>query len=151
MPKRLENPLEHYIPVPECGCWLWLGGERNGYGVVSNLPGRSVGAHRLFYTSFVGPIPPGMDLCHKCDTPICVNPDHLFPGTRKQNMQDALLKGRMSVNGPSGQRSTLTENHIAQIRQLKGFVYQRIVADAYGVNLSTIYKIQAGKGWRSTS
>ena len=58
--------------------------------------GRTVLAHRWYYEQKYGPIPPELDACHKCDNPGCVNPDHVFLGTQKDNMQDALAKGRMA-------------------------------------------------------
>jgi hypothetical protein len=84
---------------PVSGCWLWqrsVCGGRLKYGQFS-IDGRCILAHRASYLLHKGPIPPGMDVCHSCDTPLCVNPDHLFVGTRKRNMEDAKSKGRMAT------------------------------------------------------
>ncbi|MGD4429391.1 HNH endonuclease signature motif containing protein, partial [Xanthomonas citri pv. citri] len=82
------------IPVPESGCWLWLGAEKgNGYGNVKEGR-RNTTAHRRSWEEHNGPIPKGMHVCHKCDTRPCINPDHLFLGTRKQNMADCVAKDR---------------------------------------------------------
>lgn len=90
-PSRMEN----YIPVPESGCWLWLGGwDANGYGKVSRNGKVITTAHRLFYFERNGPIPTGLVVCHKCDTPACCNPDHLFLGTYQDNIDDMIRKGR---------------------------------------------------------
>ena len=87
---------EKSIPVPETGCWLWTGQtNRSGYGVVW-FDGRMWLAHRLSYITFVSGVPDGLHVCHKCDTPACINPDHLFAGSNKENMHDASNKGRLN-------------------------------------------------------
>ena len=80
------------------GCWLWTGGlTTSGYGILytskQDKPRRRL-AHRLMYEIEHGPIPDGLFVCHRCDNPPCVNPDHLFLGTASDNMQDMLSKGR---------------------------------------------------------
>jgi hypothetical protein len=83
------------IPVPEAGCWLWTGRRATaGYGVITGPHQQKIGAHRAAFEAFIGPIPDGLLVCHKCDTPACCNPQHLFLGTHKDNMQDMALKGR---------------------------------------------------------
>lgn len=77
------------------GCWLWAGSKRSemGYGSFV-VRGRSFAAHRVSWELTHGPIPPGLKVLHKCDVPACVNPDHLFLGTDKDNHQDKAAKGR---------------------------------------------------------
>lgn len=75
-------------------CWLWAGPfAGKGYGQL-NADGKRWRASRLAYTLECGPIPDGMFVCHHCDTPACVRPDHLFLGTNSDNARDAAAKGR---------------------------------------------------------
>lgn len=79
--------------VPESGCWVWVGTvNHGGYGRCSPSLYGSRYAHRAFYQMFVGPIPDGLEVCHHCDVPACVNPDHLYAGTHKQNVADILRR-----------------------------------------------------------
>ena len=74
----------------ENGCWLWTGAKRgHGYGCVLDTT-----SHRLMYAVAIGEIPAGICVCHHCDTPACLNPHHLFLGTRSDNVQDMIRKGR---------------------------------------------------------
>ena len=83
------------IPVPGPGCWIWLGScDERGYGYL-RFNGRNQRAHRASYETVNGPIPSGLSICHKCDTPSCVNPDHLFAGTQRDNLRDASAKKRI--------------------------------------------------------
>lgn len=93
---------EHSIPEPNTGCWLWLGSvDRKGYGRVN---GRKTGvglAHRLAFTVNVKDGAGDLLVCHKCDQPSCVNPDHLYAGTFHDNATDRVRRGngagRMSI------------------------------------------------------
>ena len=107
------------IPVPEAGCWLWLASRyRCGYGQVS-WKRKTTAAHRASYTAFVGEIPSGMFVCHKCDTRSCINPDHLFLGTAKDNSDDMIAKGRKAYVAPKthcyrGHAFTEANTHLPQ-------------------------------------
>lgn len=84
-------------PVLGTNCWTWKNIHRNGrhgrYGRFY-IGGKGVGAHRYAYTMFVGKVPEGLLVCHKCDNGLCVRPDHLFVGTNSDNMSDMKRKGR---------------------------------------------------------
>lgn len=83
------------------GCWLWTSNVTRGYGQFSFL-GRPVYAHRFAWELTHGPIPEGLRVCHHCDTPLCVRPEHLFLGTQQENLADARRKGRLDESLPRG-------------------------------------------------
>lgn len=89
------NFFENNVEKNENGCWIWKGEKTsNGYGYLL-LNGKRIGAHRFSYMWHQGKIQKGLFVCHKCDVPSCVNPDHLWLGTQKENIQDAAKKNRM--------------------------------------------------------
>lgn len=137
MTNIIERFMSHVMPEPNTGCWLWISyGNPKGYGhfYVNNKTHR---AHRFSYSLFVGNIPDGIQVLHKCDTPSCVNPDHLFLGTNHKNMIDKVLKGRHP--------SKLTQSQVDEIRTLSGT--NTSIAKKYGVDRTLITRIKDGTIW----
>jgi hypothetical protein len=84
-PPVIDRFRAKYREVPGSACWLWTGGKSSGYGTMT-IDGRSVMAHRWAYEYFVGPIPPRLQIDHRCRNPSCVNPAHLEPVTVRENL-----------------------------------------------------------------
>jgi len=124
---------ENSIPVTETGCWLWdKYCDKGGYGQahVNNYPVR---AHRLSYELYRGKIPYGKLVCHTCDVPSCVNPDHLFVGTSLDNVQDMTSKGRRGCPHPP---CKISESQVKDIRiaYAGGNITQYALAEQYALD-----------------
>lgn len=143
------------------GCWTWTGARNNqGYGQLSigGFKGRLISAHRVAWEITHGPIPAGMNVCHRCDNGAggCVRPDHLFLGDRSANMQDMVSKGRnVAVTQPHrvarGQRSgaaKLTDNAVREIRLLAGTMTHQQIADRFGVSQRAVFFVIHRQTWK---
>lgn len=139
--------LVENLPVTACGCKLWpLGKGKDSRGAVrvSGLRDRYVA--RIILAHKLGKSIKGYMACHSCDNPACVNPDHLFAGTAKDNAQDAIAKRRMSI-GILNPRCKLTESQVLSIRSQEGVKSSLALAAEYGVSRSLIYKIWSSQSW----
>ena len=93
---EMERFMSKVVPEPNSGCWLWMGSANiSGYGRFSPYREKAKFAHRWLFEKTTGITLGSLHLCHKCDTPACVNPTHMFPGAAKDNLQDASRKGRL--------------------------------------------------------
>lgn len=142
-----------FTPVTESGCWLWL--------AASNLKGYGYfwfgeyghAAHRAAWIIYRGPIPAGMHVLHKCDTPSCVNPNHLFLGTQQDNTDDMLRKGRAKCgeNSPRGgahPMAKLTAEMVVEMRRLYSSGVKRSeLARMFSVSPCTSGRIVDRKLW----
>lgn len=95
----------------DTGCWLWLGSKGRGGYCQLKWRGKSGYVHRRSYVLWHGPIPDGMVVCHACDVPNCINPDHLFAGTQQQNVQDSIRKGRINLRNGAALRTHCPKGH----------------------------------------
>ena len=149
MPKdtSVSERLEKYRePDLNSGCWLWAGLMGNdGYGRISV---RSIArmAHRIAYIERFGPIPEGMLVCHKCDVPVCVNPDHLFVGTHQDNMADKSAKGRAAGGSPNGKRNLSAEQKQILLKMSAEGLPKKLIARTLNMSVSGVrYQIAKRK------
>jgi hypothetical protein len=125
-------------------CWLWTAArDRYGYGRIGVGGARNIDkAHRVSYRLYVGPIPDGLCVLHRCDNPPCVNPRHLFLGTKGDNQRDMARKGRARGSHPA----RITSADVPGIRErfARG-ERQRMIAADYGVTQGYISKVVRGR------
>lgn len=150
--RLLSKTIKNHIT----GCWEWQGSKRNGYGrtiIGSRKDGtrRTITAHRLAYLLWNGDIPDGYEVCHRCDNPCCINPEHLFVGTRQDNIDDRERKHRNVIKiGEEQPRSKLTKKLVKDARwerANKGTSFQKL-AERYGVSKKTIQNAIKGVTWK---
>ena len=135
--------------IPMVECWIWNGATHQfGYGHIRT--GKTIEvAHRVAYRLFKNSIPDEMQVLHSCDVPACVNPDHLFLGTQKDNMDDMSSKGRRKspqMFGEKNPSAKLTESDVAIVRD-KINTYKQLNA-MFGIGTSQIKRIRRYESWR---
>ena len=131
-------------------CWEWRAGKNGvGYGIFY-VNGSGLLAHRISYALMFGLIDKSLCVCHKCDNPACVNPEHLFLGTRGDNNRDSVAKGR--ANRPKGQdapNSALKEGEVRLIFRLltTGNKNPYHIAPMFSISPRAVYSIREGRCW----
>lgn len=123
------------------GCWEWMGGKfRGNYGCFWNSK-KGVLAHRFSYELYYGKIPKGILVCHKCDNPLCVRPDHLFLGEHIDNIVDAAEKGRLGRL-----HRKLTEEQVREIK--RSTLPSSFFSKKFRVNWSVISRIRHNETYK---
>jgi len=144
IPERLWEKVDKSGP-----CWLWTAGLKDGYGQFNPHSRRPITAHRQSWILAHGSIPAGACVLHHCDVRACVNPDHLFLGTRPDNSADMVAKGRSNI-GEQHPLSKLTDDSVRAIREMysePGGMTQQFIADYYGISRSAVGLIVTRKRW----
>lgn len=136
-----QDKIDRYSFPQKDGCILWTGSkDRKGYGSLKERK-KVYRAHRIAYSLVHGEIPEGLNVCHKCDVPLCINVDHLFLGTQKDNLRDMLSKQRGSK--PPRTRDIPKELKI-QIQEDSSGESLAKLAKKYGVSKTTIFNARGG-------
>lgn len=154
---RFWSKVNKSGPIPahkmELGpCWVWTASTSGaGYGQFW-IKGRGLrGSHTVSWSLMHGPIPDGMDVCHHCDNPPCVRPDHLFLGTRSENMRDMGRKGRGGRGGAKGEQNShakLTESQVIEIRtRFAAGELGYVLAAEFGLGFRKLSRIVCGHAW----
>ena len=130
-------------------CWVWdRYVDACGYGRLAPVQGEVL-AHRVAWLVFCGPIPKGMHVLHKCDTPACVNPAHLWLGSHQDNMADRGSKGRARGGSSPGVCSPVSKLTLADVRRIREGGDAVLLAKAYGVHKATIRRVMRGDTYGS--
>jgi len=152
--KQSERFNKKYTKVVTTGCWEWNGPfTRGNYGTFT-VNKKQYRAHRYAYSTLVGEIPENMLVCHKCDNPKCVNPEHLFLGSHLDNNHDMHSKGRApktnpKIAGVNNKVAKLTDNDVRTIRDLAACgVSKAEIGRKYSIRDSHVCKIVLRQLWR---
>lgn len=133
-------------------CWIWTDCLTTyGYGKFTARGGKTEVAHRTAWRLFRGEIPGSLFCLHRCDTPACVNPDHLFLGTQLDNMRDMVVKGRIGVRGHHKNREKAAKITVETAREIKRRLLDgeraAFIARSLGVSSSIVYNIKGNRTW----
>src|SRR5574340_709239 len=134
-------------------CWNWMRSlDGSGYGQFSSSGAGFRQAHKWAWTLMRGPVPDGMCVCHSCDNPRCVNPDHLFIATHAENLEDRRRKGRNSLltRGRAPFRGSVRHAKITEEAAHAIYVDRRpyaVIEEHYGISRGAVNKIKCGERW----
>lgn len=147
--KELIERLLKNKEIDQNGCWIWQKCvKEHDYGII-RAKRRNYLAHRLSYEVFKNKKPGKKYVCHTCDNPLCINPDHLFLGDQTKNMLDAKIKKRM-VHGENHYNRKLSITQVIEIRKLLSIGFsQRRIAKIFNVSGSCISGIAINKTWKN--
>jgi len=135
-----------FIKKSDKECWPWIEAVSHGYGAMC-WEGKRYSSSRYSYEHYIGPISKGMNVCHACDNPLCVNPNHLFLGTHKDNMDDKIYKKRHNHGNTHGMNK-INSSIVSIIRlKIESGITGRAIAREYGLTESCISKIKNFKLW----
>lgn len=148
MKKSLFCRFLNKFQANENNCWIWNGTKHEfGYGKIG-VDGKMLKAHRVSWFLFKGQIPASLCVLHKCDNPACVNPDHLFLGTLKDNTRDMIRKGRDAACGERNHESKLSPAQVAEIIALrKEGVMLKYISAQFGISMGHVSQIASGGRW----
>jgi len=142
---------DKYEIITESGCWIWTGSLfSSGYGAIwDNTHKNNRRAHKVSYELYKDTVPDGLLVCHECDTPSCVNPDHLFLGTNQDNTQDMVNKDRGQY-GEQHYNTNLSTEDVNEIKKLSiaGDINQTEIGKMFGVGNTTVSMIKLGHNRR---
>lgn len=149
----IRQSFERHFVVADNGCWNWTGGrfkKRGGYGYCTMRKHGILGqrAHRVAWRIYCGPVTPDQHVLHRCDNPLCVNPDHLFLGNQVENMKDKVAKGRQTWGETHGPVK-LTADIVRMIRTDPRRPFE--LGPALGVSETTIRDIRTRRSWKHLS
>lgn len=144
-----ENILDRAIPEPNSGCWLWEGYAKQVTKTYIQprvtYKNKVFSVPRLVWILFNGDVPTGLSVCHKCDVSLCVNPNHLYIGTHKDNMNDLVSRGRGRTSN-----QTMGPNEVIKAKELRASGYKvKDIAARFGITPKGMSRILAGKRWGS--
>lgn len=145
-----ERLWEKVVKIPgNDSCWEWQGyRDANGYGTIS-VDNRPTLVHRISYELHYGTIPPDMAVCHRCDNPSCVRPDHFFLGSNLENIADKMAKRRQARGENAGHAKLTNEQARAAIDRVRIQGMSRVaVAEEFGVSYWTICDLVQGRTWK---
>lgn len=143
LPEKMER---NTIRIPESGCWIWMSSlNTGGYGKTGLGRGSHLSAHRVSYEQKFGPIPKDKFALHTCDIKCCVNPDHIFLGTQKENMADKVNKNRQAKGEKHGMHK-LTKEQAIEVKSGTADAYE--LANKFDCSVSTIRQIRSGLYWK---